>query len=77
MPSARVVVAGVGPPVSRDRRDAAEDPADRSRVEAARVELPEAAMPTRHHDLVPADDRGQDVAPDAPAARPAASAAGR
>ena len=47
---------------ARDRRDAAEDPADRGRVEAARVEGARGGHADAAHDLVSGDDRGERVA---------------
>jgi len=54
---------GVQPCEPRDGRGSTEDAADRRRVEAAGVELPGRGHPTRQDDLVPGEDRGEDVAP--------------
>ena len=53
---------GVEPGHARDRGDAAEDPADRRRVEAARVECPRRGHADAAHDLVARDDGRERVA---------------
>ena len=55
--------AGVELRESGDCGDAAEDAADRGRVEAARVECPGCSHPDAARDLVPGDDRREGVSP--------------
>ena len=78
MPSALVVVACVDGGEACRRDGGAEDPADRRRVEAARVEArPRRPCPSRAIDLVAGDDRRQHLAPGSAPALAAASAAGQ